>query len=92
MSRFHLNNIKQHQSDAINKDEIEKQIEKWKNKLLNKFICPISHTFDKNSIEEWLKSKNTCPITRIELKSKNLILNHTLRSSINENIEKFIKH
>ncbi|KAL9653614.1 hypothetical protein ABK040_000531 [Willaertia magna] len=101
---LNLATINNNTTSSFNKDEIKQQIEQWREKYLEKFICPISqqimnnpviietgHTFDKNSIEEWLKSKNTCPITRIELKSKNLILNHTLRSSINENIEKFIK-
>ncbi|KAL9657193.1 hypothetical protein ABK040_011415 [Willaertia magna] len=91
-------------SSSFNKEEIEKQIEEWKNKYLNKYICSISqqlmidpviietgHTFERSSIEEWLKSKNTCPITRIELKIKLLTPNFGLKSTINENIEKFIK-
>ncbi|KAL9649334.1 hypothetical protein ABK040_014636 [Willaertia magna] len=90
-------------SSSFNKDEVEKQIKEWKEKL-NKYICPISqelmidpviiesgHTFDRNSIEEWLKSKNTCPITRMELKVKSLTPNYSTKSTINEKVEKFIK-
>ncbi|KAL9649335.1 hypothetical protein ABK040_014637 [Willaertia magna] len=73
-------------SSSFNKDNIEKQIEEWKNKYLNKYNCPISQqlmidpvtietgqTYDRKTIEEWLKSKNTCPITRATLKNNNLI-------------------
>ncbi|KAL9646355.1 hypothetical protein ABK040_014507 [Willaertia magna] len=92
------------QSSSFNKEEIEKQIEEWKNKYLNKYICSISqqlmidpviietgHTFERSSIEEWLKSKNTCPITRKKLKVKVPTPNFGLRLTINENIEKYIK-
>ncbi|KAL9657183.1 hypothetical protein ABK040_011405 [Willaertia magna] len=92
-------------SSSFNKEEIEKQqIEEWKNKYLNKYICSISqqlmidpviietgHTFEKSFIEEWLKTKNTCPITRKKLKVKVPTPNFGLRLTINENIEKYIK-
>ncbi|KAL9657190.1 hypothetical protein ABK040_011412 [Willaertia magna] len=90
-------------SSSFNKDEVEKQIKEWKEKL-NKYICPISqqlmidpviiesgHTFDRSSIEEWLKSKNSCPVTRMELKVKSLTPNYSTKSTINEKVEKFIK-
>ncbi|KAL9649331.1 hypothetical protein ABK040_014633 [Willaertia magna] len=91
-------------SSSFNKDEIEKQIEEWKNKYLNKYNCPISQqlmidpvtietgqTYDRNSIEEWLKSKNTCPITRATLKTKSLARNVILKDTIDEKVNKFIK-
>ncbi|KAL9657177.1 hypothetical protein ABK040_011399 [Willaertia magna] len=89
---------------SFNKDEIEKQIEEWKNKYLNKYNCPISQqlmidpvtietgqTYDRKTIEEWLKSKNTCPITRATLKSKSLARNVILKDTIDEKVNKFIK-
>ncbi|KAL9649336.1 hypothetical protein ABK040_014638 [Willaertia magna] len=91
-------------SSSFNKDEVEKQIEEWKNKYLNKYICPISQqlmidpvtietgqTYDRKTIEEWLKSKNTCPITRATLKSKTLARNVILKDTIDEKVNKFIK-
>ncbi|KAL9644702.1 hypothetical protein ABK040_012356 [Willaertia magna] len=90
-------------TSSFSKDQVEKQIEEWKNKL-NTFICPITqqlmvdpviietgHTFERKSIEEWLKSNNTCPITRTPLLLKSLTPNFTARLSINEKKEKFIK-
>ncbi|KAL9657179.1 hypothetical protein ABK040_011401 [Willaertia magna] len=59
--------------------------------MLDPVIIETGHTFERSFIEEWLKSKNTCPVTRIELKSNSLIPNFGLKSTINENIEKFIK-
>ncbi|KAL9657188.1 hypothetical protein ABK040_011410 [Willaertia magna] len=89
---------------SFNKDEIEKQIEEWKNKYLNKYNCPISQqlmidpvtietgqTYDRKTIEEWLKSKNTCPITRATLKTKSLARNVILKDTIDEKVNKFIK-
>ncbi|KAL9649333.1 hypothetical protein ABK040_014635 [Willaertia magna] len=91
-------------SSSFNKDEVEKQIEEWKNKLKT-FICPISQqlmidpviisetgqTYDRKTIEEWLQKQNTCPSTGIKLKSKTLTPNYIAKSAINENVEKFIK-
>ncbi|KAL9649337.1 hypothetical protein ABK040_014639 [Willaertia magna] len=90
-------------STTFNIDEVKKQIEEWKNKL-NEFNCPIAqqlmtdpviiesgHTFDRSSIEEWLKHNNTCPITRIELKYKTLTPVYAFKTTIKESTEKFIK-
>ncbi|KAL9653621.1 hypothetical protein ABK040_000538 [Willaertia magna] len=91
-------------SSSFNKDEVEQQISKWKNKLKT-FICPISQqlmtdpvmipetgqTYDRKLIEQWLQRQNTCPTTGIKLKSKLLTPNYFAKSAINENIEKFIK-
>ncbi|KAL9657185.1 hypothetical protein ABK040_011407 [Willaertia magna] len=59
--------------------------------MINPVIIETGHTFERSSIEEWLKSKNTCPITRKKLKVKVPIPNFGLKSTINENIEKYIK-
>jgi len=62
------------------------------------FICPISQelmrnpvivtesgqTYEKSSIETWLKNKNTDPLTNIQLKSKNIIPNYALKGAIDE--------
>ncbi|KAL9649338.1 hypothetical protein ABK040_014640 [Willaertia magna] len=92
-------------TSSFNKDEIEKQIEEWKNKYLNKYICSISQqlmidpviisetgqTYDRKEIEEWLQKQNTCPTTGIKLKSKLLTPNYFAKSAMNENVGKFIK-
>ncbi|KAL9657195.1 hypothetical protein ABK040_011417 [Willaertia magna] len=92
-------------TSSFNKDEIEKQIEEWKNKYLNKYICSISQqlmidpviisetgqTYDRKEIEEWLQKQNTCPTTGIILKSKLLTPNYFAKSAMNENVGKFIK-
>ncbi|KAL9641487.1 hypothetical protein ABK040_013412 [Willaertia magna] len=82
---------------------IEKQIEEWRKKL-DKFICPISQqiminpviietgqTYERKSIEEWFKLKNTCPSTGLQVKSKTLTNNYVLKTTIQEKIIKFIK-
>ena len=48
---------------------------------------PCYHIFSLNSLEEWLKEKNTCPICRYELKKdtiweRNTIINNQLDSLI----------
>ncbi|KAL9649323.1 hypothetical protein ABK040_014625 [Willaertia magna] len=88
---------------SFNNKEIINKIKKWKQQL-EKHICPISqqlmidpvivgsgHTFERFSIEEWLKSNNTCPITRMKIKTKLILPNINAKSAINENIEIFIK-
>ncbi|KAL9657184.1 hypothetical protein ABK040_011406 [Willaertia magna] len=91
-------------SSSFNKDEVEKQISQWKNKLKT-FNCPISQqlmidpvmipetgqTYDRKLIELWLQRQNTCPSTGIKLKSKTLTPNYIAKSAMNENVEKFIK-
>ncbi|KAL9657530.1 hypothetical protein ABK040_000958 [Willaertia magna] len=87
----------------INKEQIEKQIEEWRKKL-DKFICPISQqimidpviietgqTYERKSIEEWFKYRNTCPSTGLQLKSRTLTNNYVLKSATQEKIVKFIK-
>ncbi|KAL9657198.1 hypothetical protein ABK040_011420 [Willaertia magna] len=84
-------------------EEIISKIKKWKQQL-EKHICPISqqlmidpviiesgHTFERSSIEEWLKSNNTCPITRKKIKTTLILPNINAKSAISENIEIFIK-
>lgn len=59
------------------------------------FLCPITQeimidpviietgqTYERQFIEEWLKTKSTCPITNVELKSKSWIPNYSLKSAI----------
>ncbi|KAL9658441.1 hypothetical protein ABK040_005985 [Willaertia magna] len=85
------------------KAKVEKLIDSWRTKL-DEYKCPISHqlminpviietgqTFDKFSIEHWLKNYQTCPTTGIKLKTKNLIPNYTLKSTINKKVKKFVK-
>ncbi|WP_316357045.1 U-box domain-containing protein [Candidatus Neptunichlamydia sp. REUL1] len=64
--------------------------------LKSHFECPISlepmqnpwmaipcgHTFERSSIEEWIKSNPTCPLDRSPIES--IIENHTLKSLIDK--------
>ncbi|KAL9653615.1 hypothetical protein ABK040_000532 [Willaertia magna] len=93
----------QQQSLSFNKDKIEKQIKKWNNKII-KFKCPLSHqimidpvsiengkTFDRFYIEEWFKLNNTCPITKLNLKSKILTSNSKIKLIMKEEIVKYLE-
>ena len=45
---------------------------------------PCSHIFSLNSLEEWLKEKQTCPVCRHELKKdRTTIINNQIDSLIN---------
>jgi Leucine-rich repeat (LRR) protein len=62
------------------------------------FRCPITqdvmvdpvivfetgHTYERSAIETWLHTHNTDPKTNVQLRSKNLVPNHSLRTSIEE--------
>lgn len=65
------------------------------------FICPITFevmkepvfcsdgfTYEKHAIIDWLKDHSTSPLTGVELKSKELTPNYSLKSAIIEYIEK----
>lgn len=58
-------------------------------------LCPITHsvmsdpvstadghTYDRESIEKWLEENNTSPVTGLQLATRTLIPNHSLRSII----------
>ena len=42
------------------------------------------HTYERSAIEQWLESHSISPATGLELDSKQLIPNHSLRSLIRE--------
>ena len=61
------------------------------------FLCPITqalmeepvvtadgHTYEKTAIEAWLRDHDTSPLTNAVLPRKELIVNFTLRSAIEE--------
>ncbi|KAI5067393.1 hypothetical protein GOP47_0017921 [Adiantum capillus-veneris] len=61
------------------------------------FLCPISQeimenphiaadgfTYDFDTIESWLRGHDTSPMTNLTVNHKNLVPNHTLRSTIKE--------
>ncbi|XP_010443973.1 PREDICTED: U-box domain-containing protein 52-like [Camelina sativa] len=61
------------------------------------FICPLikgvmnepcvaadGYTYDREAIEEWLRVKDTSPVTNLPLPNKNLLANYTLYSAIME--------
>ena len=62
---------------------------------LDYFECPITgeimtdpvvtidgFTYEREAISEWLRTKNTSPCTGVELESKTLVPNHSLRSMV----------
>ncbi|EOA14619.1 hypothetical protein CARUB_v10027877mg [Capsella rubella] len=61
------------------------------------FICPLvkgvmnepcvaadGYTYDREAIEEWLREKDTSPVTNLPLPNKSLLANYTLYSAIME--------
>ncbi|KAL9654963.1 hypothetical protein ABK040_008752 [Willaertia magna] len=89
---------------ANNLETIKEHIENQKQEL-NKFLCPISkqimtdpvminetgQTYDRQSIEKWLTSNSTCPLSGKKLINKTITPNYFLKSFINEIIVKYIK-
>ncbi|KAL9657175.1 hypothetical protein ABK040_011397 [Willaertia magna] len=53
--------------------------------MITVIISETGQTYDRKEIEEWLKSKNTCPSTGIKLKSK--IINSKLYCKVTKNIK-----
>ena len=55
-------------------------------------VCPAHHernqadgfTYERSAIEQWLETHNTSPATGVELDSKQLNPNHSIRSLIRE--------
>jgi hypothetical protein len=47
-------------------------------------VTETGHTYERSTIEQWLRTHNTDPYTNVQLRSNNLIPNHSLRSSIQE--------
>lgn len=45
------------------------------------------HTYERRHIEQWLKNKNTSPVSGAQLESKRLCSNHALRNAIEEYFE-----
>ena len=42
------------------------------------------YTYDREAIEDWLREKDTSPVTNLPLPNKNLLANYTLYSAIME--------
>ncbi len=42
------------------------------------------HTYERSAIEQWFETHNTSPSTGVELESKQLVPNHSLRSLIQD--------
>jgi hypothetical protein len=45
-------------------------------------VTETGHTYERSAIEQWLRTRNTDPTTNVQLTSKTLIPNHSLRSTI----------
>ncbi|KAL9644930.1 hypothetical protein ABK040_004424 [Willaertia magna] len=88
---------------ALILQQIESDIKKWKEEL-EQFKCPISlnimkdpvllietgHTYDRESIEQWFQTNNTCPLTGKKLIDKKLVSVFYLKKIIDEGIKNFI--
>lgn len=87
--------VEQHQHDK--KKQREEKINKFKNKELQAFVCPITqevmvdpctcmdgHTYERKAIERWLENHDTSPLTGAKLPSKMLLTNFALRNAIEE--------
>ena len=66
------------------------------------FVCPITNaiminpvftcdgqTYEKDAIEEWLRTNNTSPLTGARLQTKTLTPNHSLRNAIQDYNKKY---
>ena len=82
---------KREEEEAVESDESEDD------DSMTSFQCPITHvrmtdpvtcmdghTYERAGIEEWLANHNTSPSTGVELSSKMLLPNHSLRNAIEE--------
>ena len=45
-------------------------------------ITPYGTTYERSAIEEWLKTNNSCPLSKKELTKNKLIPNYALKSAI----------
>eukprot|EP00435_Cladocopium_sp_Y103_P031285 s1043_g7.t3 len=55
--------------------------------MLDPVTTSDGHTYDRKSIEEWLRTNSTSPNTGLTLSSKALIPNHNLRKLIQEQVQ-----
>ena len=58
-----------------------------KNIMKNPVITPYGTTYDKDAILGWLKTNETCPLTKKPLNRKMLIPNYALKNAITRYVE-----
>ena len=58
-----------------------------KNIMKNPVITPYGTTYDKDAIISWLKTNETCPLTKKPLNRKMLIPNYALKNAITRYLE-----
>ena len=88
---------KQQQQHNNKKKQKDEKVNKFKNKELQAFVCPITqevmvdpctcmdgHTYERKAIERWLENHDTSPLTGAKLPSKMLLTNFALRNAIEE--------
>lgn len=87
---------KQMLKEAKNDPEFKKNINELPDySLISSFVCPITKnimtdpvtthygiTYERMAIEDWLKTKNYCPLTKKKLTKNKLIPNYALKSTI----------
>ena len=54
-------------------------------------MCADGHSYERASIELWLRTHNTSPATGAELANRTVTPNHTLRKAIEEHLERTFK-
>ena len=59
--------------------------------MVDPIMCADGHSYDRRSIEEWLKSHDSSPVTNMRLPDRNIVPNHALRNSIQEWLETTFK-
>lgn len=47
-------------------------------------VAADGYTYDREAIEDWLREKDTSPVTNLPLPNKHLLANYTLYSAIME--------
>ena len=91
-----LQNCKMSASKFV--DRLTAAADSMRGAVPDSFRCPITqdvmvdpvivtetgHTYERSAIEQWLGKRNTDPCTNVQLRSNNLIPNHSLRSSIQQ--------
>ncbi|ETO05636.1 hypothetical protein RFI_31760 [Reticulomyxa filosa] len=57
--------------------------------MRNPVITVVGHSYEREAIEEWLLKHNSDPLTGMQLSSKMLVPNHTLRKQIESYVVKY---
>ena len=95
--RKELENSQKKLNKEIEIARMKEQISEIESTLENKYFCPITHsvfidpvladdgfTYEREYIEDWLKSNDASPMTNEKLKTKNIIPNRHVKTLVND--------